>query len=424
DRSSHPPRGKRHLGAGSAALVRRAGSPDCADAPGGGGRAAMARRAALPPRAELLHPAAWTGGAAAGDLHRLADARRSRRAGGRAAVHPPRRSRDYGAELGLRPVRERRGGRSGTVRAQGRSAGDRRAGVGADRTAHPARRLAKAASPYRVPAAVLCQCPLPAGRAWRRADGLVAASFGQPRPGRRSADRLARDGPAGRPVATDLASAGRIDRLPCPLAISGHRGLLLGRCPGDLRRSVRGAGFRRAAGGGAVRLVAPRRDAGWFGSGGDHSRAADHGAAVCRLSRCLPRAWHSPSVVGGHAGRPARHLRHLRALLPVDLRRRSACRAAARLTPADRRSVRDHRGGRRSDRQPGPVARHAHAVRRGGAGRHGRVAGPGQPERLGRGAGPARRPCPVPLQAWRRMDHPSGRRCRRRPLPRGFRLGL
>jgi hypothetical protein len=82
--------------------LRRAGGADRADAQGAGRGAALDRRGALPARAELLHAAARTRGAAARGLYRLADAPDARRADRRAAVHPARCAGDAGPEHPLR----------------------------------------------------------------------------------------------------------------------------------------------------------------------------------------------------------------------------------------------------------------------------------------------------------------------------------
>ena len=54
--------------------LRRPGRPDRADASRAGRRAALDFRSAIPARAQLLHAAARSGGAAARDVHRLAHA--------------------------------------------------------------------------------------------------------------------------------------------------------------------------------------------------------------------------------------------------------------------------------------------------------------------------------------------------------------
>ena len=71
---AHPRRGVPLLAAAGLLELRRTGGPDRADASRTGRREALDFRAALPACAQLLHGAAGSGGAAARDLHRLADA--------------------------------------------------------------------------------------------------------------------------------------------------------------------------------------------------------------------------------------------------------------------------------------------------------------------------------------------------------------
>ena len=82
----------------------------------------------FPARAQLLHAAARTGGAAAGDLYRLADAPHARRHHGRRAVRHSRHHRHHGAQLRLCRLRQRAGDRRAVLRPQGRGAGDRAGG--------------------------------------------------------------------------------------------------------------------------------------------------------------------------------------------------------------------------------------------------------------------------------------------------------
>ena len=83
-------------------------------------------------------------------------------------------------------------------------------------------------------------------------------------------------------------------------------------------------------------------------------------------------AWREP---GAHAaaarrdaGRPAHHLGHLRALLPLDLLRRALRRGVARQQGAGRGTGRDHRRRGRRDPEPRGVVRAARAVRQARAG--------------------------------------------------------
>ena len=86
-----PRRGGAHVGLRSAQQLRRSCRSDRRDASRDRGAAQVDRREPIPPRAQLLHAAAWPGGAAAGHVHRLADARHARRTHRRRPVHPPRR---------------------------------------------------------------------------------------------------------------------------------------------------------------------------------------------------------------------------------------------------------------------------------------------------------------------------------------------
>ena len=79
----------------------------------------------FPARAQLLHAAARTGGAAAGDLYRLADAPHARRHHGRRSVRHSRRHRHHGAQLRVCRLRQRPGDRRAVLRPQGRGSGDR-----------------------------------------------------------------------------------------------------------------------------------------------------------------------------------------------------------------------------------------------------------------------------------------------------------
>ena len=106
----------------------RTGRADCHHAPRAGGAAPLDQREALPARAELLHAAARPRGAAAGHLHRLADAPHlGRHRGGCAvraalAVHPDR------PELGLCGLWQRALGGRAVLRHQAGGGGHRAAG--------------------------------------------------------------------------------------------------------------------------------------------------------------------------------------------------------------------------------------------------------------------------------------------------------
>ena len=110
-------RGDAHLVRHLAADVRRPRRTDRGDAAPSGRSPPLAQSAPVPARAELLHAAPRSGGAAAGDLHRMAAQRGSRRPDRR---HPVRAARDAGPArpLGaLRGVRRHRGGGGGVRRA-------------------------------------------------------------------------------------------------------------------------------------------------------------------------------------------------------------------------------------------------------------------------------------------------------------------
>ena len=76
------------------------------------------------------------------------------------------------------------------------------------------------------------------------------------------------------------------------------RGLLQPDGGRHLRRRLRGARLR-GAGGGGLRLGDGRRDARRARNGRDHAGAADHGRAVRRLSRGLPRPGRARSMARG-----------------------------------------------------------------------------------------------------------------------------
>ena len=78
--------------------------------------------------------------------------------------------------------------------------------------------------------------------------------------------------------------------------------------------------------------VTPGRDARRPRHGRDDARAADHGGAVRRLPRGLPRPGRARSLPGGGARVGAGDLGDLRPVLPLDLPRRALHRAAARAT--------------------------------------------------------------------------------------------
>ena len=69
--------------------------------------------------------------------------------------------------------------------------------------------------------------------------------------------------------------------------------------------------------------------------------------------------------LAARAGVGARHLGHLRAVLPLDLPRRALDRAAARQPRARRRAGRDHRRGGRRDPEPRALVRAARGLPRG-----------------------------------------------------------
>ena len=95
----------------AALSFRRSGRPDRGDAPHPGRGEALDLREPFPARAQLLHAAAGSRGAAARDLYRLADAPHARRHHGRRAVHRAGHHRHHGAQLRLCRLRQRAAGR-------------------------------------------------------------------------------------------------------------------------------------------------------------------------------------------------------------------------------------------------------------------------------------------------------------------------
>ena len=207
-----------------------------------------------------------------------------------------------------------------------------RARPGGDRHRRPGRR------PGRPPRA---RPPRP-GRRWRSPRSSPSTFFARPVPGRRARRRArsagcwagpspALTGTAERPPPTtgrpplisDDAPAHRTPVRPpvrasscrsawslwfAPVALAGLAvrpvqhlrrpgPVLLRRRGGHLRRRLRRAGLRRPAGRQRLRLAAPGRDGPRPRPGRDHPRPADHGGAVRRVRRRLPRP-RRPQPVG------------------------------------------------------------------------------------------------------------------------------
>ena len=241
----------------------------------------------VPARPDLLHAAARPGGPAAGDLHRLAAQRHPRRPGRRRPVRAARRGGPAGAVRDLRRVpatrtvvdravrrpgpggaRHRRPGRR--PRRRPGAGGTRPGRAGRGRVPRAGRRSrCRSRSSSRAAAAVGWALGRWAPRTMQRPAQPARPTTGPPplipddalhteRPSRGA--RASRSWPSG-------CSPGRV-----PVGARGGRctgtdsifteqgAVLLRRRAGHLRRRLRRAGLRRAAGGGGLRLARPRRD--------------------------------------------------------------------------------------------------------------------------------------------------------------------
>ncbi len=92
--------------------------------------------------------------------------------------------------------------------------------------------------------------------------------------------------------------------------------------------------------------------------------AADHGPAVRGLHGGVSRSGLAVADAGGDAGRLARDLGHVHAVLSLDISGRSLHRGPARQQGAQRRAFRHHRGRGRRGSQPRDLVRAAHGVSR------------------------------------------------------------
>src|SRR5690606_1203622 len=122
------------VGEDRAAQFRRAHRADRPDAPGAGRAAQVGERRAVFARVELLHAVAGAGGAAAGDLRRVAVAPGVGRAGGGGVVRVAGRGADVGDLVALRDAGRRAAGGGGFLRAEAGGAGDRGRGGAPDRS--------------------------------------------------------------------------------------------------------------------------------------------------------------------------------------------------------------------------------------------------------------------------------------------------
>ena len=147
-----------------------AGRSDRVDAPRTGGRTRMDQRGRLPPRAQLLPPAARPRSAAARHMDRLAIARLARRAGGGVAVRDPRRTDHSGAVGALCHRGQSCMGRGAIPRRESGGAGDCGAGAAADCGPCARHRIEARAGCGGVYRAVPVRSAVPADRAGFRRD--------------------------------------------------------------------------------------------------------------------------------------------------------------------------------------------------------------------------------------------------------------
>ena len=210
-----------------------------------------------------------------------------------------------------------------------------------------------------------------------------AQSRGEPAP-------AAPAGPSVRPAATLATAAVWGGLWAAPILVRLGRGggvshrsgaLLLETGGGDLRRRLCGAGLHGRHGGRAEGMDHRRADDRRPRAGRDHARTAHPRDAIRRAARGL-----DGGRGGARAGRGrADALGDVRAVFPVDLHRRAACRAPARAAAAARRARGDFRGRGGRDRQPVAVVRAACRFRR--AARRRSRPGAGLGHALGGGAG-------------------------------------
>src|SRR5205807_4711341 len=97
-----------------------------------------------------------------------------------------------------------------------------------------------------------------------------------------------------------------------------------------IRRRVRGVAVRRTASSRALSLARAGTDDGWIGPRGNNAGPADHGAAIRRVHGRLEPTDGFVSAAGRDARRVHHYLGNLRAMLSLDLSRRSAHRTIAR----------------------------------------------------------------------------------------------
>ena len=294
--------------------LRRPRRADRAHAPRAGRAPALDLREALPARAQLLHAAARPRGAAARDLHRLADAPHARRHRGGRALRPAVARDPDRAVVALRRVRRRAGDRRRVLRHQACGDGDRRLRRVPARLARADERLDLVDRRARVRRRRAWRAALPArhrlrggdrlrrrqdrsgqvlaARRPRRGEGVVRAGGDR----RRHADAAAR--------ASSAASASRA----CCSSRSALWGGAIARSDACLRQRRRAdedglvlhpgraAHLRRRVRGAAVRLPGRGRAAPLADRGPDDrrprprridARAADHGRRLRRLRRRL-----------------------------------------------------------------------------------------------------------------------------------------
>ena len=390
--------------------LRRTGRADRDHAHGARRAPPLDQREAFLARAELLHAAARSRGAAARDLHRLAHAphvgrhRRGRAVRAAVAVH------SYCALVGVRALRRRARRRRDLFRAQAGRDGPRAARRASRRHARAQERVDVGDCRGRVRRDLRVRRAVPGHRA-RRCDRRLArrAPLAQRVRARRRAQR--REGRL-RPRADRRRHAVASARAVLALARRAHRdrgARDVGRCVCGARRRVRrgidarrdglvlhegrAADVRRRVRRVAVRVSGRRRDARLAQRAADDRRsrarrddagAADHGRRVRGLRRRLAAAGGRARRIVPRRGarRGRRDVLHVLAVVRVHLPRRAARRGHARQARIHGAAVRDHGRGRRRDPEPRAVLRVARAV----------AAGIRGPVRMGR------RP---PLRSWR-----------------------
>src|SRR6476619_2105558 len=110
--------------------------------------------------------------------------------------------------------------------------------------------------------------------------------------------------------------ADHVRRTKC---VQPNCGVLLQNGYGHVRRSLRRACLRVAAGSSALRMADTARNAGRSWNGGDDPRTAHHGAPVRGLYGCLSQLWNTVAAVRGNLGWIAGYLGHVHSLLPLDI---------------------------------------------------------------------------------------------------------